>query len=54
MLVQLLIAIFLLIMVLYLKNDPPEVKVGRAYEERKEAERARNAAQSAAGRFASA
>ena len=33
-----------------LKNDPPEVKVGRTYEERKEAERARNAAQSAAGR----
>ena len=37
-----------------LKNDPPEVKVGRTYEERKEAERARNAAQSAAERFASA
>ena len=33
-----------------LKNDPPEVKTGRSYEERKEAERARNAAQSAAGR----
>ena len=33
-----------------LKNDPPEVQHGRTYEERKEAERARNAAQSAAGR----